>query len=197
MNLSKKLHAFQNIIENEIADKKIIAAEETADSFEAARLEILSEAGSNAEKRFAAERAAAELEKNIKVSGSRATSKKTITKKRENLTDELFSDVSERLSEFVKSPAYPIRLAAAINESKKKLPPGEELIVTLRPEDFHLAGPIKESCGLEIKSGTEDFYGGFIFSLPDSNAIVDESYKTKLADARKNFRTVNVAGDIL
>ena len=201
MNIANKLNMFQTIIERDIAGSSANRAIEAERKYDGACLEIKKTAEASAEKRFKDECIKTELEMNKKILVLSTQSKKNLAEQRERLTDSLFEKVEARLDGFTKSQAYPEYLINKINEAKDGIISGndgighDDLEIFLRQEDMCFADKIKNECALFVSAAAEDFAGGFLLYIKTKNASLDMTFKTKLAEARKNYQTVKVSGD--
>jgi len=198
MNISKKLHAFEKIIRLEAEEQNAAALSETNEKYDAARAEINIELNGRAERRFAAECARAELEKNKKVLSASAASKKTLIELRGRLTDGLFENAARRLADFTATPEYPEYILKRIDETVAGTLGDKAEIsgIVFGRNDADAAEYVLRARGIPVSLSAEDFIGGFILKFNDGNASLDMTFKTKITEARKNYRTVALnAGD--
>jgi len=194
MNIAKKLHAFERILQSEAEEKKAALSAETAKEYERALSEIKREAEAAAEKSYRAECLKAERETNREALAASAASKKALIELRERLSDRLYKNVAARLRDFAASPAYPDYIVTVINEMKNNsaAPPTG---IVLGRNDAEPADYIQDCCGLPVAVCGEDFIGGFKCVM-NNNATLDMTFTKKLYEVRRDFKTAALyAGD--
>jgi len=190
MNLRKKLHIFEMMVRAEAEDHHESERRVIASQYDAAYAAILKEADEAAQKRFDAELRKTELAKNKKILQASTESKKELYQLKENLADEIFGGVYNKISHFTESREYPAYIVKKINEIKSGAGNGRAAVteVVLRSADLCLAGIVSKECGLNVSESPEDFYGGFLLKIGGKNAVIDMSFKTKIEDIRKNYQ---------
>lgn len=112
-------------------------------------------------------------------------SKRQLMKKREALITQLFSNIENKLREFIKSEEYKQWFTQKLNKARE-LVSGEPLEVYVCSADKELVN------GDEIKTVSEDFIGGFRAYCPSKHIMIDETISTKIEETREDFHALRL-----
>lgn len=109
---------------------------------------------------------------------------------REKLTEELFSRITEKISEFRKTDNY-LKLLISRLKSEKT---GSNALVCLAPEDMPLADRLKASVGGELTFSEDENIklGGFYIIRHDNNTVIDRTFDCSVKEQRSLFASKNV-----
>jgi vacuolar-type H+-ATPase subunit E/Vma4 len=121
--------------------------------------------------------------------------KKMLLSKREHIIDSVFSEVKEKLLKFTKSSEYKNLLLEKTRQAKQTFG-GKDIEILLRQSDMVYAQDIKQVWGNDsvcnILSSDTVKYGGIIFSSPQTNLIINETFDSKLMELQHDF--VKISG---
>lgn len=122
-----------------------------------------------------------------RVSRKTMENKRRLYLRREEMTGEVLNDVTEKIKEYIKTPAYTKQLTSILFRVMDEF--GADAIVYLRPEDMHLAGLLEKidtPHGMEFRAGSF-LLGGLQASCPSKMLQIDESFDTTLDNLRGRF----------
>lgn len=114
--------------------------------------------------------------------------KRILGHKQEELKDKLFVEVRDILENFMGSPEYEELLNRQIKEAEN-LAGDDEMIFYLDPVDEAKQRQISlHNHNTNIKISEYSFTGGTRAVIPSKNILIDNSFQTKLAEAKRDFR---------
>ena len=128
-----------------------------------------------------------ERELNKQLSAAQIEHKRTLSHRQDELKEKLFVELQSRLVEYRETAEYQKQLErqikAAVDFAK-----GSELIVYLDPSD----ADIQEQLALhypeaQLKLSEYSFSGGTRAIIPTRNILIDNSFQTRLAEAKESF----------
>jgi vacuolar-type H+-ATPase subunit E/Vma4 len=125
------------------------------------------------------------------VSQSEFTAKKELLKHREELTEKLFSEVLDKLSDIRKSKDYADILQKKL--SVTNIEDGTE--IALSPGDFGLADTLKKCVKAENVTFVQDdsiMYGGFSVFNKKNGTIIDKTFDGAVEEQRVLFTNRNI-----
>mgnify|MGYP001668340520 CR=1 FL=1 len=187
MNTEEKLKHFKEICESDVR----IRAEK-----------LLSEQRETLESRFAAHREAAlhhqsmqlqleeeriAREQNKEYSLKLTELRRELGELRRELKDQLFVELRDRLANFMETPAYLTLLKKQISAAKE-FAGEDEIRIYLDPADEPLLKKLSLALSTELTLSRYSFLGGTRAVIPAKNILIDNSFETKLEDARASFR---------
>lgn len=113
--------------------------------------------------------------------------KRRLGQKQEELKDKLFSELRDVLANFLDSADYQKLLERQVSEAVTFA--GESpVIVYLDPADEDKSHRLALHHGqAEIRVSSYSFLGGIRAVIPDRHILIDNSFQTKLAEAREDF----------
>lgn len=123
---------------------------------------------------------------NIAISKEQVQIKKDIGKKQSELKEKLFAEVKEKLLEYKKTSVYSERLVQQIKKAQA-FAGGETLVIYIDPSDAHMLDALKEKTGAEILVSEYSFAGGMRGVLKAKNILIDNSFESRLREARESF----------
>ena len=189
--LSKKLERFTSILlaeataENERTLKELKERHDAA--LEAAEDRVLLEAYEYIHGEVGRIRG----EQGRKVSQRLMENKRALSRRREEIADQVFAQVRERIAAFTATPAYLQRLHTLLKEALAALPGAEDVVVTLREEDLPLAKALRAAAGrpIAVEAGPIRL-GGLIACSPSQGLRVDASFDCAMAGLDGHFARV-------
>lgn len=186
MTLEEKLQHFQEytiqdarekgnqIIEDYIASLDKIFEEHKEKKLRQAQLEIKTETES------------LKQERNKELSKQHLHIKRKITRKQDELKEKLFVEVKDLLLEFMDTPEYDQLLISQINAAKK-FAKDQEIMIYIDPADASKRSSLEVATNTSLTVSKYSFLGGTRATIPDRNILIDNSFETKLAEAKANF----------
>ncbi len=102
------------------------------------------------------------------------------------LTDQIFEEVNTLLSDYKKTNNYMDLLKKQISNAVA-FAGKAEMIVYLDPEDANKKTMLEEATQAVLTISETPFGGGTRALIPSRNILIDNSFETKLNDARMNF----------
>lgn len=130
-------------------------------------------------------------EQGRKVSQRLLENKRALSRRREEIADEVFALVRERIAAFTRTPAYRQRLQELLKESLAALPGAEDVVVTLREEDLPLAKDLRATAGhpITVEAGPIRL-GGLIVRSDSLGLRADASFDCAMAGLDGHFARV-------
>ena len=124
---------------------------------------------------------------NKELSNEQLHSKQLIGEARTELTDKLFVELSDKISNFINTKEY-MELISSQIEYALKFADGDELIIYVDSTDesrlHELCARHQTDC---IKISEHSFMGGTKALLPKKNILIDNSFAKKLETAKLRF----------
>ena len=183
-NSEGKLDIFTKEVVKEAKNQKEVIIKEAKNEvqhvLEEKEIEFLEQAYKNIQKKLRI----IEREKNEKVAFEQQKSKKKILLERENLIENTFDLVAERLHEYCESKDYNKYLEKQIKEVLDYLDKSS-LEIMKRDENLFKELIDKTKKDTKITISDEDIIGGFI--LKNDKMLIDLTLKSKLEDKREKF----------
>jgi vacuolar-type H+-ATPase subunit E/Vma4 len=140
-----------------------------------------------AEHQVALESERIEREINKKLSLEQIGMKRDFGKKQDELKDKLFSELRDKLAAFMESAEYTKLLEKQIQEAKTLA--GKEFItIYIDPADEEKINKLAILSGSDIQVSEYSFLGGTRAVIPSRHILIDNSFQTKLAEAKRDFR---------
>ena len=102
------------------------------------------------------------------------------------LTDQIFEEVHMLLNDYKKTSAYVDLLKKQISNAVA-FAGRAEMVVYLDPEDADKKTMLEEASQAVLTISETPFGGGTRALIPSRNILIDNSFETKLNDARTNF----------
>ena len=128
----------------------------------------------------------AKREVNKALSAQQLTLKRNLTARENELKDELFVEVKERLTQFMSTTEYEDYLVRKIKEAVD-FAKDDELFIFLSPEDEGLKHTMMARTGFPVQISKEPFIGGIRATIPSKNILIDNSFMESLHTLRKEF----------
>ena len=125
-------------------------------------------------------------EMNKAVSAEQLRMKRMLSKKQEDLKEQLFVEVKNKLTAYMDTPAYEQFLYQKIKDALA-FAGGEEIIIYIDPADKLHQQSLTQKLGIKPQLSRETFSGGMRAVIPSKNILIDNSFKTMLEDAKSRF----------
>ena len=163
---------------------------ELRESTSAALADFRKTAEETEDRRFREEAARVENAATEKYETLRMAAHREILIHREELTDRLREAVREALTRYVGTPEYEEHLAQKAGEIARKYA-GETLFIEVcRKEDVPA---LREYAAVRLAE--EDFIGGFRLGIPARRIVVDESLRSRMEDAFREFHEIRIESE--
>ncbi|MEG0214916.1 MAG: ATPase [Hungatella sp.] len=198
MTTEEKLEHFQCFCIEDARTRSAKMLDEYSSALEQADTEHQADAHRHADMQLKAETAQIRREINKQLSIEQIGLKRTFGQKQDELKDKLFVELKDKLANFMESIEYQHLLEAQVAAAKTVA--GEEpLIVYLDPVDEDKMRRICLHHHVDIRISQYSFSGGTRAVIPSKNILIDNSFQTKVAEAKENFRfdlTAEAGGNI-
>lgn len=128
-----------------------------------------------------------EREINKRLSLEQIGMKREFGKKQDELKDKLFSELRNKLASFMESPEYTKLLEKQVREAKE-LAGREFITIYIDPVDEEKVNKLAFHNSADIRVSEYSFLGGTRAVIPSRHILIDNSFQTKLAEAKRDFR---------
>lgn len=112
--------------------------------------------------------------------------KKELTQTQMSLKSHLFTLVTDKIKEYRKTSEYTQFLIKQINNIISEYA-DLDIIIYIDPEDSALLNTLETSTGGNIQINKTEFLGGTRTIVPEKNILIDNSFKSRLADEQEQF----------
>lgn len=187
MKLDKKLeHFYQSVIDDATTQSECILKEYEASlkqKYEEAKIDIKRKADLT----LKVETDNIIREKNKILSTEALDIKRQLNCKDNELKERLFTDVYNKLVEFMKTPEYTDLLVREIKEAVT-FSRGEAMTLYINASDADKKSYLEEKTGATLTISTTDFLGGTRAVIHDKHILINNSFITKLAEEKDIFQ---------
>ena len=128
-----------------------------------------------------------EREMNKRLSIAQLDLKREVSHKQEELKDKLFVELKDLLENFMDTADYQ-RLLECQVKAAKEFAGDAELIIYMDPSDQDKLQRIALHHNATIKVSEYSFMGGTRAVIPAKHILIDNSFETKLKEARHEFK---------
>ena len=129
---------------------------------------------------------AVRLEVKRELSKVQAEVRRTVTLHQNKLKSQIFSAVVEKLNAYKKTEEYKKELISQINKISSDFN-DTTVEFYIDSSDESLLSDLQSHTGADIKISTVPFIGGCKAIISDKNMLVNNSFKTKLAEEQEKF----------
>ena len=126
------------------------------------------------------------LEINKALSAEQLHIKRRLSKKQQELREELFVEVKNKLEAFMSSPEYLVWLEEKIREALT-IAGEDEVQIYLTPADTSLLETLAARCGTPLLVSQTPFMGGVRAVIPAKNILIDHTFKTLYENEKEEF----------
>lgn len=187
MTTEEKLKHFQDICMEDARDRSAKMLEDYRKALETAYEEHAADAGRRADMEVDAETEKLKREINKHLSIGQIDLKRGFSHRQEELKDKLFVELKDRLANFMETQEYQRLLEEQVRQAKA-FAGDEELIIYMDPSDGDKLQRITLHHNAMIKLSEYSFNGGIRAVIPGRHILIDNSFETKLSEARHEFK---------
>lgn len=113
--------------------------------------------------------------------------KRRLSRRHDELKEKLFAEVLDLLNCYRETSKYMELLKHQIQEAAE-FAGEEQMVVYLDPEDADKLPQFEPKTTMEIQVSQYSFGGGIRAVIPSRHILIDQSFATKLAEAKESFR---------
>lgn len=187
MTTEEKLKHFQDICMEDARERSAKMLDDYMNALEKAYEEHTADARRRADMQVEAETEKLEREINKRLSIGQLDLKREFSRRQEELKDKLFVELKDKLANFMETQEYQ-RLLDHQVKAVKEFAGDEELIVYMDPSDVDKVQRIALHHNASIKISEYSFNGGTRAVIPGKHILIDNSFETKLNEARHAFK---------
>ena len=125
-------------------------------------------------------------EKNTEVSKRQMEIRRAVGEKQEELKQNLFHEVEEKLESYKRTDAYDIYLKEWISRAME-FADQEEIRIYIDPADKNKLPELEKKTGAKLTVSEYGFQGGMRAVIRSKNILIDQSFETKLNEIKKDF----------
>lgn len=112
--------------------------------------------------------------------------------RREELLEELFCGVEEKLRAFTGGKDYPAWMKQNLQAATSRYREEDMLVEVCRKEDAELA----KECVSEVELVTEDFIGGFRLVLPERHMVINQTLMGRMEEEKNAFHEIRIESEV-
>ena len=126
---------------------------------------------------------------NMEIAREQMAMKRRISQKEDELTEQLFAEIKELLTDYKKKPEYRDLLKRQVAYACE-FSQGEPFVIYIDPTDEKCLPELRKAAteNAEILVSKEDFGGGTRAVLHSMNILIDNSFKKRFAEVKEDFR---------
>ena len=125
-------------------------------------------------------------ERNRKLSAESMEIRRKVLDKTAEVSDRIFTDVRQNLEDFMKTSAYIDFLCSLINNAHA-FAQRDSITIYINPTDAEKKEILEEKTGVSLTVSNRDFIGGIRAVIPSRSILIDNSFFTKLEEAKSSF----------
>lgn len=186
MTTEEKLQHFYEVSMDTARDEAAKAIAEYKESLEAEMEQHKKEKQAVSENQFKIESENAAREINKALSAEHLHIKRRLSRKQQQLKEQLFQEVQELLAAFIKTPEYTDWLEMKIKESLE-IAEDDKVQIYITPSDAVLAEELERRTGILPATASNDFMGGIRAVIPGKNILIDNTFLTSFENEKENF----------
>ncbi len=187
LTTEEKLKHFQDICMTDARDRSARSLDDYRKALEKTFEEHQADVRRRSDMEIEAETEKLQREINKKLSIGQLDLRREVSRRQEELKDKLFVELKDRLANFMESPAYTELLERQV-KAAKRFAGDEALVVYMDPSDEDKMHRISLHCNVTIKTSEYSFEGGIRAVISSKHILIDNSFETKLAEARHAFK---------
>lgn len=193
MNIDNKLEFLRDSAMEEARQKGNAIIGQQEDALNNVFAQHREEALIQKETRLRAERVSAKQQLNMASSKAQLELKRELSKTQTELKKRLFSEVRERLTAYMQTPAYEELLVHYIAASAKYAK-GLAMTIYINPSDGGRKASLEDRTGMRLTISQEDFVGGIRCVIHERNILIDHAFKDALDTEYQNIALRGGAG---
>ncbi|MFT4106683.1 MAG: V-type ATP synthase subunit E [Lacrimispora sp.] len=187
MTTEEKLQHFLSFCMEDARTRSAKMLDEYTAALEESFAEHQKDAKARARQQVAMEREQMEREINKRLSLEQIGMKREFGKKQDELKEKLFTELKDRLTEFMKTPEYGRLLEKQVQEATE-LAGKEFMTIYLTPEDEEKAKSLTFPASADIRISEYSFLGGIRAVIPSRHILIDNSFESRLEEEKHDFR---------
>lgn len=187
MNIEEKLQHFYTICMDDVQEKSCHAFSEYSSSLEKTLENHKAEATHAARMQVQGEKETIQRKMNKELAIGQINLKRKLSSRHEELKEKLFIEVKDMLDNYMETPEYTLLLDRQIKQAKE-FAGQEDVIIYLDPADQDKLQQLILQNDMAIKTSKYSFGGGTRAVIPSRNILIDNSFDTKLSEAKQSFR---------
>lgn len=125
-------------------------------------------------------------ERNRRLSAESLEIRRKVLEKTAEYTELIFTDIRNKLQEYMKTPEYEELLCSQIINAKK-FAKGDPITVYINPTDAEKKPSLEIKTGIPLTISDRDFIGGTRAVIASHSILIDNSFLTKLDEAKSTF----------
>ena len=187
MTTEEKLQHFLEFCMEDARSRSAKMLDEYTAALEEAFTEHQQNAIRRAEQQVELEKKQIKRETNKKLSLEQINIRREFGKKQDELKEKLFQELLDRLTEYRKTPEYKALLN---NQARKALELADKDFITIYidPQDEENLKDLSIPQSAELLVSEYSFMGGIRAVIPARHILIDNSFQTKLSEAKRDFR---------
>ena len=187
MTTEEKLQHFLEFCMEDARSRSAKMLDEYTAALEQSFSEHQEDAKRRARQQVASESEQIEREINKRLSLEQIGTKREFGKKQDELKEKLFQELQEMVNHFRNTPQYTELIEKEIREAKELA--GKEFItIYIDPADEEKIRSLSLPESADIRVSEYSFMGGTRAVIPNRHILIDNSFQTKLAEAKRDFR---------
>ena len=139
------------------------------------------------EEELAAEKENLKRENNKALSAEQLQIKRSLSAKSLEIEKKIFAEVEEKLKAFQKTPEYVEYLRVKIQKDLE-FAKGGQILFYLDASDEGIREQVEQAAGVKIQISREKIIGGLLAAIEEKNILIDDSFRSMLAEERESFR---------
>ena len=187
MTIEEKLKHFQDICMEDARERSNKMLDEYMTALEKTFEEHKADAKKNADLEVKLETEKLERETNKRLSIEQLDLRREAGRRQDELKDKLFVELKDKLANFMETEEYEKFLEDQV-KAVKELAGDEAFVVYMDPSDGEKARRVSLYMGVAIRISDYSFLGGIRAVIPGRHILVDNSFQTRLEEARHNFK---------
>jgi vacuolar-type H+-ATPase subunit E/Vma4 len=125
-------------------------------------------------------------EKNRRMAVENLDYRRRLNEKTDELKEVLFTEVSQKLSDYMKTPDYEECLKKQITEALA-FARGDKMTIYINPSDEEKKRALEKATGATLTVSATDFIGGTRAVISERNILIDRSFLTKIEEEKDSF----------
>lgn len=186
MTIEEKLELFKKSTMDEVDKRNEEVQEEYCKTLEAMYNSRISQAKEKAEDRIKAQADVLMRRHNRTLSRETNNIKHDIGEKHHEVKEKLFKDVEAKLVEYTKTPEYEEKLIRLIINAGK-VAKANPITIYVDPVDADKVKRLEKATDMPVTISKTPFIGGIRAVISSKNILIDNSFASKLAEAKQTF----------
>jgi vacuolar-type H+-ATPase subunit E/Vma4 len=186
LTIEEKLQHFQEFTMEDAREKSSQMLEEYTSSLEKIFEEHKEKKIRQAQLQIQTETERLKQNRNKEVCTQHLHIRRKISRKQEELKEKLFVEVKDLLCKFMESPEYNQLLISQI-KAAKKFAKEQEITIYIDSADTSRKSALEVATNTMLTVSEHSFIGGMKATIPARNILIDNSFESKLAEAKANF----------